>query len=130
MCAFCPDGQEVTDDMLGCEEETFLGLTELQWAAVGTALAACSLLAGAVLTLRNCRKKAANEEESNQNRNEKLPVVQAVGSPVSSDKPKPIVLTVEKDDKVHPNEELQAALNEDTLEVWFWSILIDWIRIA
>eukprot|EP00438_Fugacium_kawagutii_P017832 Skav201721 [mRNA] locus=scaffold311:521896:522780:- [translate_table: standard] len=51
-CASCPDGTIPTEEMLGCEDETFIGLTEIQWAAVGVALAAVSLCAGALLACR------------------------------------------------------------------------------
>ena len=78
-CFFCPDGKEVTDDGLSCEDETFLGLTEIQWAAIGTALAACSLLAGAFLTLRKCRQIYADKQKSTEPNT--LPVVQA--APIS-----------------------------------------------
>lgn len=89
-CDYCPDGKEVADDMVSCEDETFLGLTEIQWAAIGTALAACSLLAGAFLTLRRCCKTDGDKTDkqtpiASQTTSE-IPVVQAVQvglSPVS-----------------------------------------------
>ena len=78
-CDYCPDGKEVADDMLSCEDETFLGLTEIQWAAIGTGLAACSILAGAFLTLRRCCKTDGDKQTPSPSpTTSEIPVVQAV----------------------------------------------------
>lgn len=46
VCSFCPDGKQVAADMHTCEDQTFIGLTEIQWAAVGTASAFLLLMVG------------------------------------------------------------------------------------
>eukprot|EP00438_Fugacium_kawagutii_P028633 Skav212764 [mRNA] locus=scaffold2545:459275:460264:- [translate_table: standard] len=56
VCNFCPDGKQVTADMQTCEDQTFLGLTEIQWAALATALAALSLVLCVFLTISRCRQ--------------------------------------------------------------------------
>lgn len=56
VCSFCPDGKQVTDDMQTCEDQTFLNLTVIQWAALGTALAALSLMLVLFLTFLRCRQ--------------------------------------------------------------------------
>ena len=78
-CDYCPDGKEVADDMVSCKDETFLGLTEIQWAAIGTGLAACSILAGAFLTLcRCCKTDGDKQTPSPSPTTSEIPVVQAV----------------------------------------------------
>ncbi|CAL1156047.1 unnamed protein product [Cladocopium goreaui] len=78
-CDYCPDGKEVADDMMSCEDETFLGLTEIQWAAIGTGLAACSILASAFLTLRRCCKTDGDKQTPSPSpTTSEIPVVQAV----------------------------------------------------
>merc|ERR1712190_478460 len=38
-CESCPDGKEPSDDKSYCKDEVSGGLTDIQWVAVGTAIA-------------------------------------------------------------------------------------------